>query len=133
MLPKPAPDGGETLFLDRGLVFGQVEEIGTGQVRQTGMQSLRSFRDYKERGVVSIAGALCELDREPGLADSTQAVDRLRLGDRRGLPLLEFAKLLIAAFEEVSERGEGEVVKTGRDQSEGSGLSGGLLSGDPPL
>src|SRR3954451_12386274 len=60
-------------------------------------------------------GAPRMLDSEPGLADPTKTVDRLRLGNRRGRPILELAELFIAAFEEVSEPGEGEVVEMGAE------------------
>src|SRR4051812_14375810 len=133
MLPEPAQDGGDALFLSRCFVFRQVEEIGASQIRQTGIQSLRRLGHHEERVVIKIPRSPRVLDGEPGLADPTKAVDRFRLGNRRGRSILELAKLLIAAFEEVSESGEGEVVQTGRNRTGGSDLSGRLLSGDAEL
>src|SRR5436305_4964087 len=94
------------------------------------MQSFRRFSHHEERSVVEMPRAPRVLDGQPGFSDPTKAVDRLRLGNRRSRPILELAKLLIAAFEEVAESGEGEVVETGRDRTRWPWLWRGLLSGD---
>ena len=93
----------------------EIEKLGASQAREVGAQSLRRIGHHEEGGVVAIPRAPGVLDGQPRLADPAEAVDRLRLGDRRGRAILEAAQLVVAALEERSEGGEGEVVEAGRD------------------
>jgi len=118
VLPEPGQDGGDLFFLGAGRGMGQAGEIKLSQLRQSGSQRLGRIGHYEQDGLISVSRAPGVLDGEASLADAAKAVDGLGLGDGGGgggtLEVgFQGAELFVAAFEEVSEGEEGEVVDLG--------------------